>query len=360
MVQKQTEWLDFIKVFAVFATLFLHSNATLVNFQTSIVSYPVKLNMHYWDIGVVFASLAGPSFALIFMYLGAVMLASPNISISFFWKKIKDLLLPLLFWTVAALLFQKYVMHWNFSFSEKLMLALVSPVAFNLWILYMLISMFLIAPVLKIFVNHSSARQQYYLLLLWFFAITIPPMVQKYYQIDIDKFSPMMAGYIGYMLTGYILSRTALNKKLLWTGVILFVVGNLWTIAGIIHYSPASDVIRGIYANYFFNRFSLPMLLNSIGSFILLRYAAEHLMRKPLFFWAIKTIAGIALGMCMVYPYWLTFLGTEKIGIELTAFSGNPLWSVPLTASMVIAGSFATVYMIKKIPYLYHIAPRLY
>ena len=359
-MQKKMEWLDFIKVFAVLATLFLHSNSTLVNFQTSIVAYPVELNMHYWDISVVFASLAGPSFALIFMYLGAVMLSSSNSSILFFWGKIKNLLLPLLFWTISALLFQKYVMHWDIPFFEKLMLAIVTPVAFNLWIFYMLISMFLVAPVLKIFVGHSTLRQQYYFLLLWFFAITVPPMIQKYYHLDIDKFSPMLSGYIGYVLIGYILSRITLSKKLLWAGFIFFVLGNLWTIIGTIHYSPASDVIRGIYANYFFNRFALPMLLSSIGSFILLRYAAENLMRKPSFYKIIKMISSVALGMCMVYPYWLTILGTEKIGIGLTAFSGNPIWSVPLTALIVILGSLATVYAIKKIPYLHSIAPKLY
>jgi len=64
--------------------------------------------------------------------------------------------------------------------------------------------------------------------------------------------------------------------------------------------------------------------------------------------------------MCMTYPYWFIILGTEKIGIELTAFAGNPLWSVPLTALFTIAGSFITVYILKHLPYLRTIVPRLY
>lgn len=87
-MQSKAPWLDFIKVFGVLATIFLHTNSRLVNFQTSIVNYPVELNMFYWDIGVVFASLVGPSFALIFMYLGATVLSSSHNSISFFMSKI--------------------------------------------------------------------------------------------------------------------------------------------------------------------------------------------------------------------------------------------------------------------------------
>ncbi len=359
-MQSKTEWLDFIKVFGVLATIFLHTNSRLVNFQTSVVDYPVKLNMLHWDISVVFASLAGPSFALIFMYLGARVLSSNHTSISFYFSKVKNLLIPLLFWTVFALLFRKYVMHWDIDIVQQFLPAPFIAVANNLWVLYILIGLFFLTPVLKLFIDHSTTKQQLYLLILWFYAITFPPLIEKYFHTNISGYAPMMTGYIGYMVLGYILTNITLTKRWLQVGALLFTVGNAWVIWGTIHYSPASDVVQGIYANYFFNRFSLPMLLNSIGSFILLRWLAEYLMQKLPVTKRIKTLSSVALGLCMVYPYWFIILGTEKIGIELSAFSGNPLWSVPFTALFTIAGSFVTVWLIKKIPYLHHITPRLY
>ncbi len=359
-MQQRAERLDFIKVFAVLATLFLHSNSTLVNFQTSIVSYPVELNIFYWKISVVFASFAGPSFALIFMYLGARVLSSSQSSISFYFSKIKNLLVSLLFWTIFALLFQKYVMHWEINFMESLLLSPFQAVALNLWILYLLIGIFFIIPILKIFVNNSTTRQQFYFIILWVYVITIPPLLKKYYNLDITFYMPMMTGYIGYILIGYLLSKIEYSKRVLFTGLFLFIIGNLWTIAGSIYYSIPEEIVKGIYANYFFDRFGLPMLLNSIGSFILLRFIAEYVMQRKTFYKGVKQLSSVALGLCMVYPYWFIILGTEKIGIELTAFAGNPLWSVPLTAVITIIFSYVTVWTIQKIPYLHHVTPKLY
>jgi len=359
-MQQRAEWLDFIKVFGVLATLFLHTNAVLVNFQTSVADYPVELNMFYWDIGVVFASLAGPSFALIFMYLGATVLSSKKNSISFFMGKIKNLLIPLLFWTVVALLFRKYVMHWDIDIIEGLLLSPFKAVANNMWVLYILIALFAITPIIKVFIKNSTLRQQLYFLLLWLYAVSAPLTLKTSFGIDITRYFPMFGGYIGYMVLGYILAKTPLSKKLLLLGVALSILGNFWTIYGAISHSPAVDVARGVYANYYFNRFSLPLVMNSIGSFILLRYIAEHLMCLPKFKHTIQAISTVALGMCMIYPYWFVMLGTEKIGIQLTAFSGNPLWSVPLTAIVTIVSSFVTVFIIKRIPYLHHVTPKLY
>ncbi len=359
-MQSKAPWLDFIKVFGVLATIFLHTNSRLVNFQTSIVNYPVELNMFYWDIGVVFASLVGPSFALIFMYLGATVLSSSHNSISFFMSKIKNLIIPLLFWTIVALFFRKYIMHWNIDIVEGLLLSPFKAVANNMWILYLLIAIFAITPILKVFINNSTLQQQLYFLLLWIYAVTAPLILKTSYDIDITRYFPMFGGYIGYMVLGYILTNTTLTKKLLLFGLTLFIIGNIWSIFGAISHSSVADVAKGIYANYYFDRFSLPLIMNSIGSFILLRYIAERLMSLPKFNHVIHAISTVALGMCMVYPYWFVILGTEKVGIQLTALAGNPLWSVPLTAFITIIGSYITVLIIKKIPYVYHVTPKLY
>ncbi len=358
-MQQRAEWLDFIKVFAVLTTLFLHSNSTLVNFQTTILAHPVELNMGYWKTSAVFASFVGPSLALIFMYLGAVVLTSKHSKISFFFGKVKNLLIPLVFWTLFALLFQKYVMHLDTQVIESLLLATFKPVANNLYILYYLIALFLIVPVLKIFVNNSTTRQQLYLVVLWLYAVTIPPLIQKYYHIDINSYLPMMTGFVGYLLLGYILSKIELTKNLLMLGALFFVLGNSWTIASVIYYSLPEMIAKGIYASYGYDRFSIPMIMSTISSFILLRYFAERIMNNPFVYITIQHISSVALGMCMVYTYWFVILGTEKIGIELTAFSGNPLWSVPLTAIVTIVASYVTVYVIKKIPYLRKVTPTL-
>ena len=358
-MQKTATWIDFIKVFGVLATLFLHSNATLVNFQTSVVSYPVELNMTYWSISAVFASLAGPSFALIFMYLGAVTLSSGRNDYAFFLNKAKRLLLPLVFWSLFALLFQRYVMHWPINIVQKLSSLLTQPVANNLAILYLLIVVFLSLPFVKYLYIKTTRKQHYVIASFWLVLCTLLLSLQRLYDIQFPFILFMGFAYLGFMQFGYLLATTKASKRLLQLGFLLFLVGNIWTIWGTLHYSTPELIAKGIYANYFFNRVSIPMILSSLGSFILLRYVAESLMQRERVKNAVHHISHVALGMCMVYPYWFIILGTEKIGIELTAFAGSPLWAVPLTALATIVGSYITMVLFKKIPYLHNVTPRL-
>jgi len=360
-MQQKSEWLDFIKVFAIFSTLLLHSNSTLVNFQTSIVKYPVELNMFYWDIGVVFASLAGPSFALIFMYLGAITLGTKHSSFSFYLSKAKLLLIPLIFWSLFAFFFQRYLMHQDINIIPWF-LSIIKTVVTSapIFLLLLLIIVFLLTPFLKKYITTRNMMQQFIIATIWMLCITFLLTLERSLGFKIPMLILMAIAYLGFMQFGFLLSRITLRKNILLIATIFFLIGNAWTIFGSIHYSNPEDIAKGIYANYYFSRISVPMILNSLGIFVLLRYVAEKTMQTKWFYNKIIIISRVALGMCMVYSYWFVVLGTEKIGIELTAFSGNPLWSVPLTALATILGSFLTVSIIKKIPYFHHVTPKLY
>ena len=162
------------------------------------------------------------------------------------------------------------------------------------------------------------------------------------------------------MLFGYLLSRFRLSRKYVFGALFVFILVNIWVVLGTISLSDLTQIAYGIYANYFFNRISLPMILLSLSAFVLLRACSQTIHHHKLYQKLVPAFSAVALGMCMTYPYWFIILGTEKVGIELTAFAGNPLWSVPLTALLTIFGSFTTVYIIKKIPYLNTIVPKLY
>ena len=359
-MQQRVEWLDFIKVFGVLTTIFLHSNSVLYNFQTAMVSYPIEFNLNYWNISVVFASLTGPSFALIFMYLGARVFSSKITTFSHYMHKAKQLFLPLLFWSFFALLFQMYIMHWSIDPITKLTKIITSPITNNLIILYLLIIVFLLTPLVKSFIKNKSMKQQFIIAIGWLLTMSMLLSLGYFFDFQIHILLIMSLSYLGFMQFGYLLTKIELTKRLLMLGLILFIIGNLWTIIGSIYSNQPEDIVRGIYVNYYFSRISIPVIINSLGLFILLRYFAEKMMQRQWFSSVTIHISSVALGMCMVYTYWFVILGTEKIGIELTAFSGNPLWSVPLTALLTIIGSMLTVVIIKRIPYLHHVTPKLY
>ena len=359
-MQGRAPWLDFIKVFAVLFTLFLHANAPLANWQTAVSHNPVTFNQYYWDISMFFAALAGMTFALIFMYFGAVTLNSKEVSFTFFIYKAKSLILPLIAWTIIYTLFYKYMMHRDIEVLPQLLTSLFSPVAKNLWILYTLIAMFLILPLLKIVMDHTNTKQQIYLSILWIFAVSIPPFSEHFFNIKISTDLPMMTGYIGYMIIGYILSKIKLTKTILQIAIIFVIMGITWSTFYSIFNSKPDSILIGQYAGFFYSRFSFPMIMHSIGSFILLRFIAEQIIHKDVVKKVLHSLSPKALGICLIYPFWFTILGTEKIGIEITAFIGNPFWSVPLTASLTILGSLMTVSILKKIPYVQTIVPKLF
>ena len=76
----------------------------------------------------------------------------------------------------------------------------------------MIVGIYLITPLLKIFVKNAKKRDRIFLI-LWLYASVIVNLVKYYYPINFNIELFYVTNYVGYFLLGYYLSNFDISKN---------------------------------------------------------------------------------------------------------------------------------------------------
>ncbi len=114
-------WVDVIKVFSIFAVLFLHSAAPILDAYA-------QIEMDYWDIGNIYDASVRMAVPLFFMLTGTLLLNSKEESLSIFFKKrLFKVVIPLIAWSFIYILFRKYIKEQDINIVIQLLKSFVTP-----------------------------------------------------------------------------------------------------------------------------------------------------------------------------------------------------------------------------------------
>jgi len=345
-VNNRILWIDVIKVFSIFSVLFLHSAAPLLD------AYG-EIEMNYWHIGNIYDSAVRMAVPLFFMITGTLLLNSKEEPLSiFFRKRVIKVVIPLIAWSIIYILFRKYVRDQDINILIQLLKTFVTPRYFHLWFLYAIIGIYLVVPILKIFINHSSKKMQVYFLILWIFSFSLVPLVSDITHYKVPNYIPMMSGYIGFLIMGYLLSNLQISKMTFYMSVLFSIFSTLLTIFGTIYLSEKSNE----FISTFYHYSSISTIIQVAAYFIFLKYISEKFIlnfTKTTSY--IYLISFASLGIYLVHPIILYLL--KEIGIY--ALNGyDPLYMVPLTAIVTYICSFIIVLLMQQIPLLKQIVPK--
>ena len=194
--------LDLIKTFAIFSVVFLHTAAPIMG-QFG------KIDMSYWYIGNIYDSSVRMAVPLFFMVTGALLLGNQkeeSLSV-FFKKRFSRVVIPLIAWSLIYILFRKYALHQDINIVKLFLSSFVWKVYYHLWFLYAIIGIYMFVPILRIFMKYSSQNLQIYFVFLWILIVSILPLADKIFGLKLPNYMPMMAGYIGYLVLGYLLMK---------------------------------------------------------------------------------------------------------------------------------------------------------
>ena len=144
------------------------------------------------------------------MLTGALLLQpSKNESLSVFFKKRWARIgLPWIFWGGAYFAWDFLVEHQAFT-SSAIIQGLLNGPYYQFWYLYMLVGLYLLTPILRIFIAHADQTIIKYFVILWFLGVAIIPVfgLLTTYQLSSDVFT--ITGYVGYFVLGtYLLNGT--------------------------------------------------------------------------------------------------------------------------------------------------------
>ncbi len=331
------EWINTLRVKALFAVIVLHASAVLL-------SQYGKVKFGDWLTADILNALTRFAVPVFVMITGALLLHRDYEIADFLKKRLGRIITPFLFWSLVYIGYSWYNEEFVFASDawtniRQVLHLLKYGSSYHLWYVYMLIGLYLFIPVISKFVRNANEKEIRYFLLVWF---TVMLFSQSYLarfkpQIDVRYFE----GFVGYLVLGHYLAFQdfKLKYRLFWAyaafilSAAIIVLGTWWLtkIAGTIStvfYEPVSPFVVSLAASMF----------------LILRFTVVKL---PAFLKKLIDFAGkYAFGVYLSHALILYLV--EDAGLSYHSFM--PALSIPLTALLCLILSVLLTWFLSKIP----------
>ncbi|MDO5849044.1 MAG: acyltransferase family protein [Methanobrevibacter sp.] len=336
---KRILWVDWLKVFAIIGVLGLHSSTQFFD--------PSILYSFNWYVGVFFESLCRYGIILFLMASGFLILRKPE-PITNFPRRFKRVFIPFVFWLFVYGIIKFYMINHSFNpvgIVIYLLEAFLNPtnVSIQFWFVYMIIGLYLFAPILSKWLENCSVMEIEYFLVIWVFV-----SVFQFLNVDtiILDYLRYFSGAIGYFILGYYLafkdSRYLQSRKF---GLFLFLLGTAICFVGT---TVGSIVIGGpCYLFFGVGEITPNACLQGIGLFIMIKNTDFGKLSDRINSFAVLiSLESYGVYLCNILI--IEFL--EKFGIF--SISGNALVAIPgvFVISFIIAN--VLIYVMSKLPFL--------
>lgn len=145
----------------------------------------------------------------------------------------------------------------------------------HLWYLYMIIGLYMLAPLYRIFSRFASKKDFVYLLLVFVVFGSILPMIKSvlaffHYESSIYFSVEQAATWTGYFFAGYFFSKYEISRKSKYAIYVAGLLSLIFTVLGTACFSAKNNAVTGIFCGAFspttvFQSFALFLLVKSIG-----------------------------------------------------------------------------------------------
>lgn len=331
------DWIDNLKVIALFAVIMLHTaSPLLMDFK--------KADVSNWLIGDFYNALV--RFAVpVFVMISGALLLHREYEIGYFLKKrLSRIIWPFLLWSFIYIIYTWYDEEITFSDNtwnniHIILHQLKYGAYYHLWYVYMLIGLYFFIPIISKFVRNGTEKEIRYFLLAWFVVMIFSqPYLSRFQpQIDVHYF----IGYLGYLVLGHYLAFIDLPEKGIKTPLIIYFLLCLISITVGTYFLSVSnkDLSTAMY-----EPLGPFIVLYSSGIFLLARVSVFKLPEVVI---KLRSIAGgLSLGIYLCHALFLTLLDGQGINYKLC----NPLLSIPITAGACFLLSSFLIFVISKIP----------
>ena len=210
---KRIIYADLLRIIATFAVIVLHVSASKW--------YDTPVKDFNWQVYNLYDSLVRWSVP-VFVMLSGMFFLNPNKEIDFkklFCKYILRILLAIVFWGLFyqfSDIFSKFILHHETISLKKIVVACAKipfgPPYYHLWYLYMLIGLYLLSPIYRIFSKSATEKQFQYLLILFFTLGLCLPFGKNILlhfdsRLNINFEVSELVNYSGYFFAGYYFAK---------------------------------------------------------------------------------------------------------------------------------------------------------
>jgi len=344
-------YVDLIRTIAIVGVILLHASGSWV-ITSQQMNQMNPLETISWSVVDIYQSLARIGVPLFIMLTGALLLqpAKENESLSVFFKKRWARIgLPWIFWGGAYFAWDFLVEHIPFTLGTIVQGILDGPYS-QFWYLYVLAGLYLLTPILRIFIAHADQTIVKYFVILWFLGVAILPVfgLVTIYQLNSNVFT--ITGYVGYFVLGTYLLTVQMRRSTL---SIFMILGIALTAFGT--YVLAATV--GGTEMYFFQQYFSPTLIfASIMVFLLILTvqppSAQKVTRPSAGNKLVKVISENTLPLFLFHVMILESLQNGYFGFAINNSTINPIIGAPLLTVVTLFISLGVIILLKKVPVL--------
>jgi surface polysaccharide O-acyltransferase-like enzyme len=337
--QPNIEWIDLLRVKALFAVIMLHASAVLL-------SQYGKVPFGDWLTADIYNALTRFAVPVFVMITGALLLNRDYELTGFLKKRLGRIILPFIFWSLVYIAYsfynEEFVVSADNWVNVKLILhQLKYGSSYHLWYVYMLIGLYLLIPVISKFVRHATRQEIHYFLLVWL-------VVMLFSQSYLSRYKPPIElryfeGFVGYLVLGHYLAYRSFYQKykLLWL-YIIFLLALAVIVTGTWLLTSEQKAISTV----FYEPVSPFVILLSASAFLILRFT--HIALPAVMKQIINFTGKYAYGIYLSHALVLYVL--ENFGLSYNAFT--PAISILATAFSCLVLSTILVWLLNKLPFI--------
>ena len=335
-MEQRINFLDYLRVFAIFFVIMMHVSAQ--NWYRE----DIDVNSFAWQTFNFYDCISRWSVPVFVMISGVLFLNKDIIISQIYRKNILRLVISFLVWST----------FYCFLENRSLSLKNILNGKYHMWFIFMIIGLYMLSPIIREIVKNKKVMK-YFLLLAFVFTFFIPFVNQIIHDFfketgtisiineKIQKMSMnLVLGYTGYFILGYYLNLVNLTKR---KSVIIYlggILGFLLTIVLQVILVLKTQYRSGSYYGYL----TLNVLLSAVAIFVLFKNL--YVFQKDSII--IQKLSKYSFGVYLVHVFILDLL--ENIGLNTMTF--NPILSVPLITVLVYSLSVCVVTALHYIPIL--------
>lgn len=345
---KRIAYIDFLRIISAFSVVAIHVAITAI---AVFPGKPIECLKIYSSLDILISwlqvNLNRYSVPIFVMITGFMLLQlDKDISIKDLFKKyiLRVLVVLFIYGTIFAyieILFSKTSSNQFLNIIYSFLNVLIGKSWDHLWYLYMLLGLYIILPLLKIFIKFSTKNQQLYLIIIGFIFTSILPITSTLYPIDLSIYFPINTVFVFYLLWGYYLGNYSIkNEKLLmYLGIVSLVFIILFTFLFI--------YFRKELFNQLIYPYLSPLFIGlSTSIFIYFKYVNNILTKY--YSNTVKLLSRCSFG---IYIYHIFFIHVIYKFFKFNPFNHNVLVIYILITFIVFILSFITTYITIKIPF---------
>jgi surface polysaccharide O-acyltransferase-like enzyme len=335
---------DLIRTVALALIILLHAAAFPPLIPTNITPQV----MYGWITADVYGALGHIGVPL-FVMLSGIFLLQPSKADEplkvFFKKRFNRIGLPFIFWSITYFAWNVYVHNLPLTI-DSVVESFLSGTYVHLWFLYLLIGLYLVTPLLRVFVKYVDWKRFKYLITLWFIGTTAVWFFNVFGPFNFNTSLFVFTGWIGYYLLGIFLQKIKARTWILMLGTVLGILG------AVLGAYLSTALIGERVTAFFHESLSFNLIIASVSVYLLLINLPTKRIENP----NVKinsVLHWIGQNTLPIYLMHYIILESFKIGFfgfTLNATTLNPIIEIPLLTLLTFGLTALIVYPLKKIP----------